>query len=266
MKMKEVCVRTGLTRKTVLFYEEQELVFPKITPLNGRNYREYEENDVQRLLDVAALRRAGFSVDEIKRMLTQPRQVQPIFTEYRQRLSRQQEELAALVRTAENIELESLLDVDSLLRELRAVSEPLPLPPSDCQPHFAHIDAMETELYPEEESKYHRDAVPVQIDQDHIFVDKTMGYKRMLDDVKTDLQERPRTIVPEPPAGPFWLRFIKGLSIFGIVIFAMDMMAATRRRLFSSWFLKDFGIVAGLSLLVFLISLWQKRFRKKEKE
>ena len=35
MKMKEVMDQTGLTRKTVLFYEEQGLLTPQKTRMNG---------------------------------------------------------------------------------------------------------------------------------------------------------------------------------------------------------------------------------------
>lgn len=41
MKMKEVMDQTGLTRKTVLFYEDQGLLMPQKTRMNGREYREY---------------------------------------------------------------------------------------------------------------------------------------------------------------------------------------------------------------------------------
>ena len=49
MKLKEVCERTGLTKRTVRFYEEKELFTPQKTYKNGREYREYTEEDVTRL-------------------------------------------------------------------------------------------------------------------------------------------------------------------------------------------------------------------------
>lgn len=49
MKLKEGCDRTGLTKRTVRFYEEKELLVPQKTYKNGREYREYSEEDVARL-------------------------------------------------------------------------------------------------------------------------------------------------------------------------------------------------------------------------
>lgn len=47
MKIKEVCERTGLTRRAVRFYEEKGLISPEIREEN--EYRDYTETDVCRL-------------------------------------------------------------------------------------------------------------------------------------------------------------------------------------------------------------------------
>ena len=54
MKIKEVCERTGLTRRAVRFYEEKGLISPEIREEN--EYRDYTETDVRRLQLVARLR------------------------------------------------------------------------------------------------------------------------------------------------------------------------------------------------------------------
>ena len=54
MKIKEVCERTGLTRRAVRFYEEKGLISPEIREEN--EYRDYTETDVCRLQHVARLR------------------------------------------------------------------------------------------------------------------------------------------------------------------------------------------------------------------
>ena len=61
--------------------------------------------------------------------------------------------------------------------------------------------------------KLHQDSRPMDIDQDHIFVDKTMGVKKALDETKNDFADRtPGTPTAERPIGPLWLRVIKGLA------------------------------------------------------
>ena len=71
-KMKEVCQQTGLSEKTVRFYVEQRLVDAKVEP--GLHYQSlsFDDGDIQRLKDIAALRSAEFSISDIRRMLEDP--------------------------------------------------------------------------------------------------------------------------------------------------------------------------------------------------
>ncbi len=68
MKMKEVCRQTGLTERAVRFYLEKGLAAPQSDWKNGRTYFEFAEEDVLHLKQIAALRRYGFSVEEIREM------------------------------------------------------------------------------------------------------------------------------------------------------------------------------------------------------
>ena len=62
MKISEVCTRTGLTDRAIRFYLEKGLLEKTAEYINGRNCREYTEEDVQQLNRISALRRAGFSI------------------------------------------------------------------------------------------------------------------------------------------------------------------------------------------------------------
>ena len=44
MKMKDVCVKTGLTERAVRFYADKDLIHPKKTKVNGRENWEFDEN------------------------------------------------------------------------------------------------------------------------------------------------------------------------------------------------------------------------------
>ncbi|MBQ7887184.1 MAG: MerR family transcriptional regulator [Clostridia bacterium] len=66
MLLHEVLRRTGLTRKAVEYYIAQGLLTPKATE-NG--YREFSETDVSRLEKIAAYRKLGVSVADIKNIL-----------------------------------------------------------------------------------------------------------------------------------------------------------------------------------------------------
>ena len=67
MKIKEVCLKTGLTKKAIEYYIEKKLVEPEILE-NG--YREFKQEDMEQLLEVALYRKTGLSVDEIKQVIT----------------------------------------------------------------------------------------------------------------------------------------------------------------------------------------------------
>ena len=68
MKIKEVSQRTGLTIKTIRFYEQRGLIAPKQQRSNGRSYRDYQDSDVEQLQMVAVLRKCLFSIEQILTM------------------------------------------------------------------------------------------------------------------------------------------------------------------------------------------------------
>lgn len=66
MRIQEAARAAGLTRKAIMYYEEAELIHPRVEE-NG--YRDYTPADVERLSRVAVLRRCGLSVAEIQSAL-----------------------------------------------------------------------------------------------------------------------------------------------------------------------------------------------------
>lgn len=68
MKMKEVCAATGLTERAVRFYVQEQLVTPQSQRRGGRTWLDFSEADVERLRAIGTLRKAGFTIDEIRSM------------------------------------------------------------------------------------------------------------------------------------------------------------------------------------------------------
>jgi len=67
MKMKEVCSATGLTDRTIRYYIEEDLITPEIKRnYSGRKSIDFSERDVADLKDISILRKAGFSIADIK--------------------------------------------------------------------------------------------------------------------------------------------------------------------------------------------------------
>lgn len=264
MKMKAVCEETGLTRKTILFYEEQGFISPEKTRINQRDYREYSDTDVQSLMDIATLRKCGFSIDEIKQMRASPETIKPIFREYKLRLDSQKSELEELLQIAGKIDEADLCDIQSLLGQVRSASNQLPLPEYDLKPHFLYLDEMEEEASPvNKTSKYHSDNQSVVIDQDHILMDARYGKKKLLDDLKSDLEEVPHYGASEPDHSPVWLDVLKGILTIALILFFFNYIQSTRWGLFSEYAILNIVIIASLIIVIVGISLLQKRLKKK---
>lgn len=66
MKRSEVEKITGLRRKAILYYEEKELISPA---LEENNYRNYSEEDLNKLIKISIYRRLGLNISEIKNIL-----------------------------------------------------------------------------------------------------------------------------------------------------------------------------------------------------
>ena len=73
---------------------------PKKERKNGRDYREYTPEDVEILREIATLRRAWFTMDEIARMQQDPDAIEEIFPQYRQWLEQQKMTLESLLNAA----------------------------------------------------------------------------------------------------------------------------------------------------------------------
>lgn len=70
MKIKDVIEQTGLTDKAIRLYISNGLVAPSIEEnYSGRKSIDFSDADVERLKNIALLRKAGFSISDIKNIL-----------------------------------------------------------------------------------------------------------------------------------------------------------------------------------------------------
>lgn len=67
MNIKEVEQRTGLPRSVIRFYEREGLIDPQRNAQNS--YREYAQEDVDRLIRIAFLRTLDMPIEEIRRVI-----------------------------------------------------------------------------------------------------------------------------------------------------------------------------------------------------
>lgn len=143
MKIKEISQITGLTKKTIRYYEAEGLLNPEKQWVNGREYRDYSQKDVQQLEKIAALRRARFSVEEIRHIESAPEDIPAVFQSYRQRLQHEQRDLSSILEIINNISCDKLTSEDQLIAQMHPATVGLPLPAVDLDPHFRYLDEME---------------------------------------------------------------------------------------------------------------------------
>lgn len=107
MKIKEVCLKTGLTKKAIEYYIEKKLVEPEILE-NG--YREFKQEDMEQLLEVALYRKTGLSVDEIKQVITDSNILTSIIDKKTLELNRKKEQIKILQKLQVGESIESIKD------------------------------------------------------------------------------------------------------------------------------------------------------------
>lgn len=153
MKMKEVCARTGLTERTVRYYVEEDLIRPSSTVMNGRDYRDYSEQDVAELITISDLRKLFFSIEEIKSMKRSPANITKVIETYKLNISADAHAKRTILEALDQMDVSRLSSVDSLARSLKTISQNLPLPKLDITPNFGQFDSVTKE---EREQEYER--------------------------------------------------------------------------------------------------------------
>jgi DNA-binding transcriptional MerR regulator len=70
MKIGDVARRTGVSARTLRFYEERGLLSP--SERSDAGYRLYDDDDLRRLMRIVALRQLGLGLDEVVAVLDDP--------------------------------------------------------------------------------------------------------------------------------------------------------------------------------------------------
>ncbi|MBE6658264.1 MAG: MerR family transcriptional regulator [Ruminococcaceae bacterium] len=97
MRMKDMIQRTGLTDRAIRLYIEEGLLDPSAeSDYTGRRSFDFSEEDAEKLEIIATLRRAGFSIAEIRDMQSTPDRCTVLLEAHRQTLAgeiRQKQEI-----------------------------------------------------------------------------------------------------------------------------------------------------------------------------
>ena len=124
MKIKHVEELVGITSKNIRFYEEQGLINPNRAQ-NG--YREYGQEDIERLKQIKLLRKIGVSIEEINQLFLGKKKLEDVLDHNMDVLDRQKDNLTKMQTISSQI-IEShvvltKLDVDKYLDQIEVLEK-----------------------------------------------------------------------------------------------------------------------------------------------
>ena len=134
MKMKEVLEQTDLTDRAVRLYMENGLVSPSCSEnYAGRKNIEFSERDVESLRNVATLRKAGFSISEIKTLKQGAVPCRKTVEEFIDKTTAKIESDKAVVEKLEAVVSDENLSVEKICESLNSATQEKEIPESDIR-------------------------------------------------------------------------------------------------------------------------------------
>ena len=135
MKIKEVISKTGLTDRAIRLYIEYGLVIPENQKsYNGRNHYNFTQEDVDCFEQIAMLRKADFSLEQIKKLKSGGESAREVLFEY---LSAKQESVVMgqrIVEALKDFPEQEAVTLESVCAKIKESIENTPLPEADKKP------------------------------------------------------------------------------------------------------------------------------------
>ena len=124
LRVGELAKRTGLTVRTLHWYDEIGLLAPSAHTEAG--HRLYTDRDISRLQQIASLRQLGFSLDEIRACLARPEfslqhTLQLHLARLREQIEAQRELHRQLTAVAAGLDLTGEASVEALMHTMEAM-------------------------------------------------------------------------------------------------------------------------------------------------
>lgn len=95
MKIKEVEIMLDISKATIRFYEKEGLLTPQ---RNDNSYRDYSQEDIERLKKIVILRKIGISVEDIRNILNDTLSLQDALTHTIEDLNNQIKEIEGAIK------------------------------------------------------------------------------------------------------------------------------------------------------------------------
>ncbi|MBQ7838598.1 MAG: MerR family transcriptional regulator [Clostridia bacterium] len=134
MKIKEVIEKTGLTDRAIRLYIDEGLTAPSIEEsYSGRKKIEFSESDVERLKNVAILRKAGFSVSDIKSIADDSENAKEIVENLIKQTEENIENETEIVKRLKSISFDGKVTMNAICESLSATVEEKEVPQEDIK-------------------------------------------------------------------------------------------------------------------------------------
>ncbi len=132
MKIKEVIEKTKLTDRAIRFYINNGLVSPGIEEnYSGRKNIEFSENDIERLSQIALLRKAGFSISDIKEIISDSGNIKEAISRFVETTSEEIKAKSEVIEKLKSFSADEEITVETLCRKLSETAEKNDLPQED---------------------------------------------------------------------------------------------------------------------------------------
>lgn len=132
MKIKAVIAKTGLTDRAIRLYIENGLVTPENEKsYNGRNNYNFTQTDIEHFEQIALLRKADFSLEQIKTLKSGGKSAKEVLIAY---LATKKESVVAgqkIVDALKDIPQQETVTIDYVCEKIKASFENTPLPDAD---------------------------------------------------------------------------------------------------------------------------------------
>lgn len=134
MKIKEVIEKTGLTDRAIRLYIDEGLAAPSIEEsYSGRKSIEFSESDVERLKNVALLRKAGFSIADIKSMVDNKETAKEVVEKFIEQTEINIAHETEIVEKLKSISFDEDVTIENICDSLSATVEEKQVPGEDMK-------------------------------------------------------------------------------------------------------------------------------------
>lgn len=134
MKIKEVIEKTGLTDRAIRLYIDEGLIAPSIgESYSGRKSIEFSQEDVERLKNVAMLRKAGFPIADIKSIVDDKSTIKSIVEKFIEQTEENIAHETEIVEKLKGISFDTEVTLETVCESLSATVEEKEVPKEDIK-------------------------------------------------------------------------------------------------------------------------------------